>query len=66
MQLIVSIAACVIWLAIGYQVGRTEGRPVSGLLAALFGPIGLALFWAGRDRRRDRDARGVAARHTEA
>jgi len=61
-QLVVSIAVYVVCLAIGWQLGRTEGRPIRGLVHALFGPIGLVLFLAGREWRRDRDARRVATR----
>jgi hypothetical protein len=57
----VSIAVYVVCLAIGWQLGRTEDRPVRGLVYGLFGPIGLVFFWAGRDWRRDRDARRVGA-----
>jgi hypothetical protein len=61
-HVVVSIAASVVWLAIGLQLGRTEGRPISGLLYALLGPTGLFFFWAGRERRRDRDAQRIEPR----
>ena len=59
MHLVVTIAASVAWLAVGLQLGRTEDRPITGLLYALLGPIGLFFFWAGRERRRDRVAQRI-------
>lgn len=53
---LISIAMYVACLAIGWYLGRAEGRPVRGLTYAAFGPVGLIFLWAGHDWRRDRDA----------
>jgi hypothetical protein len=56
---VITIVTCLVCAAMGWHLGRAEGRPVSGFLYGLLGPIFLLFFLAGRGRRRDRDAQRI-------